>query len=288
MEKKRFLVAGATGYLGQYIVKELKKQGHFVRVIIREEKQKKLFSNVDEFFIAEVTKPKTLNNIANNIDYIFSSIGITRQKDGLTYMDVDYQGNKNLLNEAIKSNIIKFEYISAIDGDKFRDLKIFEAKEKFVDELKKSPLKYSIIRPNGFFSDMKDFLNMAKNGKVYLFSHGEYKLNPIHGEDLAKFCINKLISNENEEEQVGGPDILTQNEIAKLALKAWNKDIKIIHLPDFIRVLIIKLLRIFTSSKVYGPIEFFLTLLAKDNIASTYGDKRLEDFFLEEAKESRN
>lgn len=279
MEKKRFLVAGATGYLGQYIVKELKKQGHFVRVIIREEKQKKLFSNVDEFFIAEVTKPKTLNNIANNIDYIFSSIGITRQKDGLTYMDVDYQGNKNLLNEAIKSNIIKFEYISAIDGDKFRDLKIFEAKEKFVDELKKSPLKYSIIRPNGFFSDMKDFLNMAKNGKVYLFSHGEYKLNPIHGEDLAKFCINKLISNENEEEQVGGPDILTQNEIAKLALKAWNKDIKIIHLPDFIRVLIIKLLRIFTSSKVYGPIEFFLTLLAKDNIASTYGDKRLEDFF---------
>ncbi|RXJ93527.1 NmrA family protein [Malaciobacter molluscorum] len=288
MEKKRFLVAGATGYLGQYIVKELKKQGHFVRVIIREEKQKKLFSNVDEFFIAEVTKPKTLNNIANNIDYIFSSIGITRQKDGLIYMDVDYQGNKNLLNEAIKSNIIKFEYISAIDGDKFRDLKIFEAKEKFVDELKKSPLKYSIIRPNGFFSDMKDFLNMAKNGKVYLFSHGEYKLNPIHGEDLARFCINKLISNENEEEQVGGPDILTQNEIAKLALKTWNKDIKIIHLPDFIRVLIIKLLRIFTSSKVYGPIEFFLTLLAKDNIASTYGDKRLEDFFLEEAKESRN
>ncbi|XPV70455.1 MAG: SDR family oxidoreductase [Halarcobacter sp.] len=288
MKKKRFLVAGATGYLGQYIVKELKKQDYFVRVLIREEKQKELFSNVDEFFIAEVTKPETLNNIANNIDYIFSSIGITRQRDGLTYMDVDYQGNKNLLNEAIKSNVTKFEYISAIDGDKFKNLKIFEAKEKFVEELKNSSLKYSIIRPNGFFSDMKDFLNMAKSGKIYLFSHGQYKLNPIHGEDLARFCVKKLISTENEEEQIGGPDILTQNEIAKLTLKAWNKEIKIVHLPDFIRVLIIKLLRIFTSSKVYGPIEFFLTLLAKDNIASTYGDKRLEDFFLEEVRKTKN
>lgn len=285
MKNKKVLVAGATGYLGQYIVKELKNKGYFVRVLIRDEKQKELFKNVDEFFIAEVTKPNTLKNIADDIDYVFSSIGITRQKDGLTYMDVDYQGNKNLLDEAIKSKVKKFQYISAINANNFRNLKIFEAKENFVDELKKSPLKYSIIRPNGFFSDMKDFLNMARSGKVYLFSHGEYKLNPIHGEDLARFCVSKLTTIINDEENVGGPEIFTQNEIARLALEAWNKDIKIVHLPDFIRSLIIKLFKIFTSSKVYGPIEFFLTLLSKDNIAPTYGNKTLKEFFYKQTKE---
>ena len=35
MNTKRVLVAGATGYLGKYLVKELKKRGFWVRVLIR-------------------------------------------------------------------------------------------------------------------------------------------------------------------------------------------------------------------------------------------------------------
>lgn len=168
---KKVLVAGATGYLGKHIVNELKSRGYWVRVLIRKESQKKLFKDVDDFFVGEITMPKTLVSIAENIDWVFSTIGITRQKEDLTYMDVDYQGNVNLLYEAEKSGVEKFEYISAINGDKQRHLKIFEAKERFVNELKSSGLDYCIMRPNGFFSDMKDFLEMAKKGRVYLFSY---------------------------------------------------------------------------------------------------------------------
>jgi len=71
-----------------------------------------LNEHFDEVFGAEVTKPETLTGICEGIDVVISSIGITRQKDGLTYMDVDYQGNKNLLDLAIKSNISKFIDVS--------------------------------------------------------------------------------------------------------------------------------------------------------------------------------
>ena len=177
MDNKRVLVAGATGYLGQYIVKELTKRKFDVRVLIRKESQKELFNDVNDFFIGEITEPKSLSGVCENIDWVFTSVGITRQKDGLTYMDVDYQGNANLLNEAKQSGVDSFLYVSAIGGDKLRHLKIFEAKERFVDELKNSELNYTIIRPNGFFSDMRDFLDMAKKGKVYLFGKGDFKLN---------------------------------------------------------------------------------------------------------------
>jgi len=280
---KKVLVAGATGYLGQYLVKELKKRGFWVRVLIRKEAQKEKFDIVDDFFIGEVTKPASIKGVTKDIDWVFSTIGITRQKDGMTYMDVDYQGNSNLLKEAVIDKVESFEYISAINGDKLRHLKIFEAKEKFVDELKNSGINYCVLRPNGFFSDMKDFLNMAKNGRVYLFGAGVLKLNPIHGEDLAKVCVDKMVEGVKEE-TVGGPDILTQNELAELALKAWNKPIKISHLPDWTRRLTIWLLRTFTSSKTYGPFEFFLTAMAFDNIANQYGTNRLENFFKFEVK----
>jgi uncharacterized protein YbjT (DUF2867 family) len=283
MNTKKVLVAGATGYLGQYLVRELKKRGFWVRVLIRKEAQKDKFKNVDDFFIGQITEPNSIKGITNNIDWVFTSIGITRQKDGMTYMDVDYQGNSDLLKEALKDKVEAFQYISAINGDKLRHLKIFEAKERFVDELKNSGISYCILRPNGFFSDMKDFLNMAKAGRVYLFGDGKMKLNPIHGEDLAKVCVDKMLAGIKEE-TVGGIDILTQNELAELALKSWQKPIKISHLPDWTRRFTIWLLRTFTSSKTYGPIEFFLTAMAFDNIAIQYGINRLEDFFKLEVK----
>lgn len=287
MDKQKVLVAGATGYLGQYLVKELKKRGFWVRVLIRNEHQKDKFTSVDDFFIGQITDSETLKGITKDIDLVFTTVGITRQKDGLTYMDVDYQGNSNLLKEALKDKVKSFQYISAVDGDKLRHLKIFEAKEKFVDELKISKINYCVIRPTGFFSDMKGILNMAKGGRVYLFGNGNFKLNPIHGEDLAKVCVDGMI-NGVKEETVGGIDVLTQNELAEMALKAWGNPIEIRHLPDWLRRFTIGLLRTFTSSKTYGPIEFFLTVMAKDNIANTYGNKRLEDYFKLEVTNMKN
>ena len=286
MNAKKVLVAGATGYLGQYLVKELKKRGFWVRILIRREAQKQLFTKVDDIFVGEITRPETLNGITQNIDWVISSVGITRQKDGLTYMDVDYQGNANLLNEALKDQVEAFQYISAINGDQLRQLKIFEAKERFVDELTNAAIQQSIIRPNGYFSDMKDFLTMAKGGRVYLFGDGKQQLNPIHGADLAEFCVDKMIAG-SPEESVGGPDILSQNQLASIALQAWSKPIKIYHLPDWIRKSIIWSLRTFTSSKTYGPIEFFLTAMAKDNVAQTYGTHHLNEFFKEEVNKEK-
>lgn len=273
------LLAGATGYLGGYIAKALVEDKFKAKLVARStEKLQQFKSNSVKIIKAEVTKAETTKGICEGVTTVISTVGITRQKEGLTYMDVDYQANINLLNEAKKAGVKKFIYVSAINGNKYRHLKIFEAKEKFVDALKKSGLEFTVIRPNGFFSDMKDFLNMAKRGKVYVFGNGEQKFNPIHGEDLAIVCL-QAINTTNNEVVVGGPDILTLNEIGEMALDALEKPVRIVHLPDWLRTLTIWSLRTFTSSKTYGPIEFFLTLMADDNIAPRFGTKRLYNFF---------
>lgn len=284
MKNTNVLLAGATGYLGSFILKELiERKNHVVAIVRNPDRIGNDHENYLEIKTAEVTKPETLRDICKGIDTVISTIGITRQKDGLTYMDVDYRANMNLLDEAKKTGVKHFVYVSAINGDKHRNLKIFDAKENFVDALKVSGLNYTIVRPNGFFSDMKDFLQMAKSGRVYLFGSGNQKFNPIHGEDLARAILDTL-DEYNKEFTIGGPDVFSLNEISGLALQALEKPIKIVHLPDWLRTLTIWSLRTFTSVKTYGPIEFFLTLMAEDAIAPTYGKHHLEDFYIEEAK----
>jgi uncharacterized protein YbjT (DUF2867 family) len=278
-EKKFVLIAGASGYLGKFIVKELKKQNYFVRALVRNiEKIRDMAEIIDDVFIGEVTEPSSIRDCCKDIDIVISTVGITVQKDGLKYMDVDYQANVNLLDIAKRSNVSKFIYISSLNGDKLTHLKISEAKEKFVENLKNSGLDHCIMRPNGFYSDMSEFLIMAKKGKVMLFGDGNYKINPIHGADLAEVCVNAIKANDSEIE-VGGPKVYTYNEIAGIASDIMNKNAKVTYYPEWMRKLILCLVRTFSSSMTYGPIEFFFTVLSMDMIAPTYGKHFLEDHF---------
>lgn len=282
----KILVAGASGYLGKYILEELDNWKIPAVALVRApEKLKDLKHRNTKIVQAEVTQPETLSGVCKNVETVISTVGITHQNDGLTYMDVDYQANINLLMEAKRAGVRKFIYISVIDGDKMRHLKMTEAKERFVDALKDSGLEYTIIRPNGFFSVLQDVLYMAEKGRVVLFGNGELKINPIYGADLAEVCIRAIVEKEKEI-TVGGPDILTQNEIAEMALCAWNKPANIIRLPGWIRLLILNTAKIFLPVQKYGPLEFFLTLIARDSIATRYGTHRLQDYFNQKVKQA--
>ncbi len=280
---KKVLVAGATGYLGRYLIKELKKRRHWVRALARDKsKLVDIKSHIDEIVEAEVTNPVTLNGICNGIDAVISSIGITRQKDGLSFMDVDYQGNKNLLEKAIKSHVSKFIYVSVLNAHLMKDLKVIQAKELFVADLKQSGLDYTVIRPTGFFSDMLEFLKMAKKGRVSLFGDGRNKINPVHGMDLAEVCVSSL-EKFDKEINVGGPATFTYREIAELAFRTLNKKPRVSTVPVWAIRVIIPLMRTFTSAKTYGPVEFMMSVMTMNVVGDIYGQERLEDFFAKEA-----
>jgi uncharacterized protein YbjT (DUF2867 family) len=276
---KKILLAGPTGYLGIYIAKELQRRSCFYRAVARSPeilKQNDIKAN--EMLKAELTDPDSIKECCKGIDVVISTVGITKQKDGLTYMDVDYQANMNLLKEAKKSGVKKFIYVSVLNGEKLRNLKICDAKEMFVEQLKKPGIDYCIVRPNGFFSDMSGFFNMAKRGRVYLFGNGELRANPIHGEDLAVVCVDAIDSPDKEIE-IGGPETLTQNEIASLAFYILRNKPKMMHIPDWVRVTILKLVRLLTGSRVYGPVEFFMTVMAMNMLAPEYGQHTVKEYF---------
>jgi len=279
--KENILLAGATGYLGNHILRELIKQDFPTRVIVRNPKKlEEQEKDKIELIQAEVTHAESLRECCKNIDTVISTVGITRQKDGLTYMDVDYQANMNLLEEAKRNGVRRFIYVSVLNGEKLKHLKICEAKERFVDELKQSGLEYVIIRPNGFFSDMSEFFQMAQKGRIYLFGDGRLKSNPIHGEDLARICVDAIHTQEREI-PAGGPQLLSQNEIANIAFSAADRKPKITHIPDWVRRLTLKLVKALTNSKTYGPVEFFLTVMGIEMIAPKHGKHSLFEYYRE-------
>lgn len=276
---KKVLVAGATGYLGQFMVKAFKAKDYWVRALGRSAvKMAPVEEYADDLFVGEVTDPHSLDGLCDGIDVVFSSVGITRQKDGLTYRDVDYQANRNLLTIAEASDVSKFMYVHVLNAEKLRRVAMIQAKQAFVDELQRSTLDHVVICPTGFFSDMEEFLSMARSGRVYLFGDGSSRINPIHGADLAEFCVDVMDSQEQQLD-VGGPEVLTYRDIAELAFDVLDQPEKITCVPKSLVSATVGALRWLTPAKVYGPVEFMASVTTMDVIGEAYGQRRLVDHF---------
>jgi uncharacterized protein YbjT (DUF2867 family) len=277
---KRILVAGATGYLGSFVAKEFKRQGHFVRALARSpEKLHRLDPLPDEIVKGEVTRQETLENVCHGMDVVFSSIGITRQKDGLTFREVDYQGNKNLLDVALRAGVRKFIYVSVFNGPNLQHLDIVKAHEDFVEALKYCGINFAVLRPTGYFSDMSEFLEMAKKGRVYLVGNGSKRMNPIHGADLAKCCVSTL-DKEKQEIDIGGPEVMTYREIAELAFRILGRPARITAVPVWIMKAAVAAAKRF--NKHQGELlAFFTTAMSSDVVAPSAGTRRLDAHFRE-------
>ncbi len=270
----RVLVAGATGYLGGFVVRELAKRGCFVRALARSpEKLEPFTDEINEVVTGEVTQHATLTGCCQGIDVVFSSVGITRQQGKLTWKDVDYQGNLNLLAEAKRANVRKFVYVSAIDGPKLTHLDIVKAHEDFVAALAASGLEYTVLRPTGYFSDLTEIYQMARKGRVYLFGDGKSRINPIHGADLAVACAD-AIDDERRAIDVGGPETLTWREVAALAFEVQGKPVKISTVPRWAMTVVIFVTRIFNRHTA-ELLSFFTTMGTRDVLGPSAGTHTL-------------
>ncbi|MUV38373.1 hypothetical protein JNUCC1_02211 [Lentibacillus sp. JNUCC-1] len=284
----KVLVAGATGYLGKHLVQTFKKEGYNVRALVRNEQklsktgpflEPAVDHLVDDVWVGDVTESESIKGVCEGVDFVCSAVGLTRQKGSLTFHDVDYQGNLHLLHEAQKENVGKFMYIH-VCGDRQMNNPIVNAKSAFVRELRNSGLNYIVVKPTGYFSDMTEYLKMAQKGRVFLRDKGENRVNPIHGEDLADFCVSALREHDDTVLEVGGPHEYRHAEIGAIAFGVLRKKERYFNIPAPLLLVLLPVLKIF-NKKQYALGKFFLDIMTKDILARAYGRKNLSDYFLE-------
>jgi uncharacterized protein YbjT (DUF2867 family) len=274
---KTVFIAGATGYLGRYLCAEFQRRGSYVIALVRSRDRASDLS-ADQLVEAEATRPETLAGIMDGADLVVSALGITRQADGLTYRDVDYQANLNLLHEAERAGVGRFTYVHVLNADAMRHVPLVAAKAEFVDALWASALPSTVIAPSGYFSDMGDFLSMARAGRVWLFAPGTHQINPIHGADLAA-ATAEVTEAGMAWRDVGGPDTFTHLQLAQMAAAAVGRSPRITLLPDWIRRFTLRILPTVSPRRIHGPAQFFLTAMGMNMVGEASGIHRLKDHF---------
>jgi len=187
----------------------------------------------DEVFVGHPTDPTTIEGLFDGADAAFSSIGVRSFRRHPSFRDVDEVANLHLVDAAERAGVDRFVFVSILLGDEFRDRSpLIEARERVVDRLRVGSMSSTIIRPTGFFNDMAAFRGMAERGRVWLIGDDQTRINPIHGADLAQVITAAFASDDTSDRNVGGPDVMTQSEIASLCFEAAGRPPKVTRVPS--------------------------------------------------------
>ena len=276
------LVAGATGYLGRYVVAELHRRGHLVRAVVRNRDRARregpwgspsLDGLVDEWALGSVTDPRFTRDLAADVEHVVSALGVTRQK--ADPWQIDNLANLAILNSALK-HAGSFTYINTLGGDRC-PARLTRAKSAFAQTLSVAEINSQIINPPAYFSDMTEVLTMARRGLVAVF-RPEARINPIHGADLAAYVVDRMEEGRTSTWDVGGPDVLSWRELAHLAFDAVGKRSRVLTVPAWALPPALRLTGLF-SPRLADTAQFMAWNMTRDCVAPMTGTHHLADFY---------
>ena len=277
------LVAGASGAIGSEIVRELQSRGSRVRALVRD--PSRLTTEPDEIFVGNLQNPRTLEGACEGVEAVVSSAGAPlRPKRWFTggretFYDIDDAGNRNLLEKAAAANVRRFAYVAAYGGRFVGMMEYIRAHESFAAALRASGLDGLVVRPTTTFARLAPLAERArKKRKLSVVGAGQARTNPIHEADVAKALVDELDARSTDLD-VGGPDVLTQGEIAELAAEAAGNARVVFTLTW--RAQLQAVFRRFTGRHNYDVIVYQLAQTEVDVIAPAVGERRLRDYFAE-------
>ncbi|MEI8011167.1 MAG: NAD(P)H-binding protein [Candidatus Omnitrophota bacterium] len=243
------MIAGVGGVLGRELVDVFVKRGIYPAGLALSDREfNGLEQKVSAKVVADVTRPATLKGICSGIEILVSVIGITRIRGPVTHMDVDYQGNMNLLAEARRVGVKKFVFISPAGTEigARQGVPLMEAKFRFEEELKKSGISWVIIRSSGFMRDFAEMARLAEKGSMYMIGDGKTVCAPVDVGELASFMAEDALNSCNIYTSVGGPQDMTWRQIYEACFKLWNKPVRIVFVPVWICAVSLTLVRLFS------------------------------------------
>jgi uncharacterized protein YbjT (DUF2867 family) len=226
------VVTGASGYVGSHIVRRLAELDRPVRALVRSrqwaQKEGRLKGLDVDWAEGDVTRPETLTPAMQGATAIIHTVAIAIEKGGRTYEKINYQGTVNVVEAAKAAGVRRFINMSQLGADSRLPYRFLASKGKAQEYVAASALDWTAFRPSVIWGPEDEFANTFVRLIPFspiifpIVGDEEAKFQPVWVEDLVT-CIVKALDDPGtigKEYEVGGPEVLTLEEIERRTLKA--------------------------------------------------------------------
>jgi len=281
------LITGATGFIGENLVKSLGKER--IRCLVRENSNVEFLKRDNiELFYGDLTDKDSVDKAVEGSDVVVHLAGELRSVRYDTNYKINVLGTKNIVDSCVKHNakLVFTSSIMAVNKERgiYGETKLMA--EKIVRD---APIKKVVLRPTMVYGKGKStFMNVVNYVKklpiIPVLGNGKSKMQPVFIDDVVHAIKSSIKLKEDGIFDLAGPSSFTFNEFLDMISGELNVKRRKVH----IHYKVCKFMAIFLSKIMERPpitLQQVLYLNQDENVDITPAKKKLgfnpKDFKIE-------
>ena len=258
------LVVGATGQLGTAVVDRLRAAGERVRALVRPASPREFASDGVELAFGDLRELESLVAACQGMSTVVATANAVVPRGGSTFSEVEDTGYSNLLDACRAENVRRIVFMSVVPMPSDAAVTTFRLKRQIEEKIRRSGLAHSIFRGDFFMDDWfalmgstiplrgarahtlrrpfwfaKGFMAFAgasidRRGIALVPGNGRTRHTMVALDDVAAILSAAAAAPETGEnlvENLGGPEILSWDEVVTVFERVLGKPLRKIHTP---------------------------------------------------------
>ena len=229
-------VTGAFGFTGRFIAHRLLERGIAVRTLTNHPGAKSPLAARIDIRTYDFDRPVVLAKDLEGVHTLYNTYWV-RFERGATRYDTAVRNTRRLFEAAQAAGVERVVHVSIANADAESDLPYYRGKGLLERELAASGLSHAIVRPTVLFGDDAILIHniawlLRRLPLFAVVGRGDYRLQPVHVDDLARLCVELGERGENAARDAAGPEILDYHRLVEQLRAAVGSHARLVRVPE--------------------------------------------------------
>jgi uncharacterized protein YbjT (DUF2867 family) len=231
------LLTGATGLVGSALLRRLLEQNLEVRCLVRDPRRLGPNRVRVQITLGDLANPFAVRQAVRGVDTVAHLAATIRDQPAGSIEELNAVATIRLLREARQAGATRFVFFSAIGASETAPARFFRAKALAEAAVRSSRIETTVLAPSIVYAPGDPWLTLLRRLSLLpwmpISGSGEAAYQPIWAEDAAAAAERALLDGGSGDAryELTGPEVLTYEEIVRLALDAWGRPRPFVHIP---------------------------------------------------------
>ena len=228
------LVTGAFSFSGRHIAQILLERGIALRTLTGHPDRTHPFGDRIEVCPYSFDDPRELQRKLEGVDTLFNTYWV-RFDYGAEGHARAIENNRRLFAAARSAGVRRIVHVSIANPSESSPLPYYRGKAQLERELRESGMSHAIVRPTVLFGEGGILINniawLLRRFPVFAIpGRGDYRIQPVHVDDLAKLCVEAGDRSENVVVDAVGPETYRYRDLVRLIRRVTASRSMLVHL----------------------------------------------------------
>jgi len=232
------LLTGATGTVGQAVLRRLTAERTPVRCLVRDARRLGAERVRVQIALGDLADPASFRNATRGVDTVIHLAASTRDQPRASIEELNAVATLRLVRAAERAGARRFVFFTPIGAGLHAPTRFFRAKELARRAVEGSSLQATVFAPSIVYSPGDPWLTLLERFSylpaIPISGSGAARYQPIWAEDVADCvmaALDRAQSRGARAFELAGPESLSYEDIVRAALRPTGRRRPLAHVP---------------------------------------------------------